>query len=63
MILYLIAVWALAAPPGYLAGDVYAAQNYGPDDDIADIIPWIAAAFPPLAAVLAVIVITQANGE
>lgn len=54
-----IAVWFCAAPAGYLAGDVYVEKNQSE----ADYVPWLSAALPPLAAVLAVVVLTQIQSE
>ena len=59
MIIPVIALWALTAPAGYLAGDVYATKNRVGQS----ILPFLAAAFPPLAMVLAMVVITQTQGE
>jgi Na+/proline symporter len=48
----------LSAPAGYLAGEVYR-DVFKVDPE--GILPWAAAAFPPLAAVLALMVILTAE--
>ena len=52
----IIAIAAMAAPSGYLAGDVYREKNNGPDW-----LPYASAALLPLALVLAATLITQVN--
>lgn len=59
-----ITFWALAAPMGYLAGDIFVALYLKEDHPMADGVPWVAAAFPPLGAVLAVVVLfSELKGE
>lgn len=59
MIPFFIMMWALAVAPGYLAGDVFITKNRKSEE--WDILPWISAVLPPLAAVLAVMAIFQAQ--
>ena len=59
MLAPIIAIWATVAPAGYLAGAVWAHKN----SKNAEFLPWACAAFPPLAAVLAMVVITQTETE
>ena len=56
MIPAIIAMWLLAAPAGYLAGAAFARQNKMSG---AEVVPWFAAAVPPLAAMLAVMVLMR----
>ena len=58
MIPFLFAVWAMAVPGGYLAGDLWADRH---PDKAPDGLPWLTAIITPLGAVLAVILIFEAN--
>lgn len=61
MIPVLFVMWCIASPAGYLAGDVFLSQREG-RDDIAWL-PFACAAFPPLAAAVALMVLATANQE
>lgn len=56
----LVVLLAVAAPCGYLAGDVYT-NKYKSSPEMTKALPILAACFPPLAAVLAIILIFDAN--
>lgn len=60
MIPAVFAVWFMAMPMGYLAGDVFA-ENNTRDPDMKKALPWAAALLPPLGALLAFVVMTQAT--
>lgn len=47
MLIPVIAFWAMSAPAGYLAGDVYLSHN----DLKYELLPWLTALLPPLGAV------------
>ena len=57
MFVYLLAVFAMSAPAGYLAGSVYIDMN----ESDQDWLPYACALFPPLGALIASIAITQAH--
>lgn len=56
MIPAIVAVYAMSAPAGYLAGSVYVSQNEKSD---MEWFPALCAAFPPLASVIAVVCLTN----
>lgn len=61
MLIYIIAMWAICAPMGYLAGDVFA-ETLGKEAGVdPDLTKWLGALLPPAAAVMALLVIM--NGE
>ena len=60
MIPALFAIWALCAPMGYLAGDLFAERFTG---DTSGLLPLLGALFPPVGAVLALLVILSAHTE
>lgn len=55
----IIAIAAMAAPAGYLAGSVYLEVNESEETWL----PYACAFFLPLAAVIATVVLTQAGGK
>lgn len=55
--IFTLMLWALCAPGGYLAGQVYCHKNKTSEV----VIPYVAAALPPVGAVLALLVIIQAQ--
>lgn len=58
MIPVLFTMWALAAPAGYLVGDVFAHKN-SISKELGDVLPFVTAVFTPLAAMLALVLIMQ----
>lgn len=61
MLIYVIAMWVICAPMGYLAGDVFATtmgEKAGIDPNLTK---WLGALFPPVGAVLALTTILNAE--
>lgn len=58
MIPALFMMWCLAAPMGFLVGDVFAHRNLLPDD-VAKVLPYLCAVFTPLGAIVALVLIVQ----
>lgn len=59
MIPVLFTMWAIAAPMGYLVGDVYAHKNKLAKDGMGQAIPYACAILTPLGALIALVVMTQ----
>ena len=59
MIPILVACWAVSAPMGYLVGDLFVSRVKFQDEDFARAVPWLAGIFPPLGAILALVVMVQ----
>ena len=59
MIIYFLALWAVAAPMGWLAGDVFHSQNKIEGD--ASMYRVLGAAFPPAGAVMAIVAILKSE--
>ena len=55
----IIAIAAIAAPASYLAGSVYLEMNKS--KGLVEWLPYACAAFLPLGAIIAVVVMTQAE--
>ena len=58
MIPVLFVMWCIAAPMGFLAGDVFVSK-FKSSPDIPKGLPWLSAVFPPLGAALAMVVIAH----
>lgn len=63
MIIYIMAMWAISAPMGYLAGDVFATtvgMRLGAENGY---FKWLGAAVPPAGAFMALMAIVNAEGK
>lgn len=54
-------MWAMAAPAGYLAGDVYCEMSE--NTDLARFLPWVCAALPPFGAMVAIFVLIRGSEQ
>ena len=57
--IFAFVMWAIACPMGYVIGDVYC-EKYGLDDSV---IPFVAALFTPVAAIMAMQLISHVKLE
>jgi len=59
VIIYVLAIWFIAAPSGFVVGELF--KEHFPDEEVKDFVPWLCAAFPPLSAILAIALIIKEN--
>ena len=62
MIPVLFMMWCLAAPMGFLAGDVFLSRYPGTSPNF-EYLPYLAAVFTPLGALIAVVLIVQTQPQ